>query len=210
MQNDIAVAVAYALDAHNLQRILVIDLDVHQGNGTAEIFENDYRVTTVCAYFTPTAVCMMRQRTAVNECWRDMLIICVLLQFDVFCDENYPWATRRTNTYDIALKSDITDEEYLSMLEQELAALKKHDPQLIVYQAGVDSLADDALGKMSLSRETLAGRNNMVYSFALDSQVPLLITMGGGYAKPDIMKSVVCHADVYRAAAFRLAALKGE
>lgn len=47
MQNDIAVAVAYALHAYDLQRVLVIDLDVHQGNGTAEIFEKDDRVTTV-------------------------------------------------------------------------------------------------------------------------------------------------------------------
>lgn len=90
------------------------------------------------------------------------------------------------------------------MLAEQLSILKKHDPQLVVYQAGVDTLADDALGKLSLSRDTLAKRNNMVYSFAVELDVPLLITMGGGYAKPDIMKSVVCHADVYRAAAFRL------
>ena len=70
----------------------------------------------------------------------------------------------------------------------------------------MDSLKEDALGKMSFSRDTLGRRNNMVFSFALDLEVPLLITMGGGYAKPDIMQSVVCHADVYRAAAFRLAA----
>lgn len=47
MQNDIAVAVAYALHVHGLQRVLVVDLDVHQGNGTAETFEHDDRVTTV-------------------------------------------------------------------------------------------------------------------------------------------------------------------
>lgn len=84
--------------------------------------------------------------------------------------------------------------------------LKQYDPQLVVYQAGVDSLREDALGKMALTRDTLSSRNNMVLSFALEADVPLLITMGGGYAKPDIMTSVACHADVHRAAAFRLAA----
>lgn len=136
------------------------------------------------------------------------LIMCALLQFDVFCDQNYPWASRRTNTYDIALQSDTSDAQYLEILAEQLKILKHIDPQLVVYQAGVDSLQQDALGKMTLSRDTLGRRNNMVYSFALNLDVPLLITMGGGYAKPDIMTSVVCHADVYRAAAFRLATFK--
>jgi acetoin utilization deacetylase AcuC-like enzyme len=130
------------------------------------------------------------------------------VQFDIFCDQNYPWASRRRNTYDVPLHSDTTDAEYLAILTEQLSSLKQHQPQLVVYQAGVDCLLDDALGKMSLSRDTLGRRNNMVYSFALELNAPLLITMGGGYAKPDIMKSVVCHADVYRAAAFRLSAFK--
>jgi len=44
--NDIAIASKYLLDHRGLQQILVVDLDVHQGNGTAEIFANDKRVFT--------------------------------------------------------------------------------------------------------------------------------------------------------------------
>jgi acetoin utilization deacetylase AcuC-like enzyme len=44
--NDIATAATVALRDLSLERILIIDLDVHQGNGTAKIFENDSRVTT--------------------------------------------------------------------------------------------------------------------------------------------------------------------
>ncbi len=44
--NDIAVAAHYAMDTHKMKRILVIDLDVHQGNGTASIFQSDPRVFT--------------------------------------------------------------------------------------------------------------------------------------------------------------------
>lgn len=44
--NDIAMGAAYAKCAHGLQRILVVDLDVHQGNGTAKIFEGDPSVFT--------------------------------------------------------------------------------------------------------------------------------------------------------------------
>jgi acetoin utilization deacetylase AcuC-like enzyme len=44
--NDIATAATVALRDNKIERILVIDLDVHQGNGTAKIFEKDPRVTT--------------------------------------------------------------------------------------------------------------------------------------------------------------------
>ncbi len=44
--NDIAIAAHYLLDEGLVQKILVVDLDVHQGNGTAQIFQNDQRVFT--------------------------------------------------------------------------------------------------------------------------------------------------------------------
>jgi acetoin utilization deacetylase AcuC-like enzyme len=170
--NDIAVAVAYALEVHGVSRVLVVDLDVHQGNGTAAIFAEDERVTT----------------------------------FDMFCSANYPWSTRRAASINVPLPPDTSDEAYIDTLHRGLAQLADMQPQLIVYQAGVDALAADAFGKLALSRAALGARNNAVYSFALAARAPLLITMGGGYAKPDIAPSVAAHADVFRAAAFRVAA----
>ncbi len=46
MLNDQAIAARYLLDRQHVQKILIIDLDVHQGNGTAEIFKNEDRVFT--------------------------------------------------------------------------------------------------------------------------------------------------------------------
>lgn len=46
LYNDIAIAARCLLDAGRVQKVLVVDLDVHQGNGTASIFENDPRVFT--------------------------------------------------------------------------------------------------------------------------------------------------------------------
>ena len=45
--NDVAVASYYAMEKYNLSKILIIDLDVHQGNGTASIFKNEDRVFTL-------------------------------------------------------------------------------------------------------------------------------------------------------------------
>jgi acetoin utilization deacetylase AcuC-like enzyme len=144
--------------------------DVHQGNGTAAIFDGDDRVTT----------------------------------FDCFCDSNYPWHTRRRSTIDVPLADDISDEEYLHLLAKWMPRLADRHPQLIIFQAGVDALQEDSLGNMRLSRRGLNARNNMVYSLALGGGVPLVVCMGGGYAKPDMSPSVVAHADVYRTAALRL------
>ena len=170
--NDIAVAASVAMNEFNIERILVIDLDVHQGNGTAHIFQQDNRITT----------------------------------FDMYCDSNYPWHTRHPATHDVPLPNDVTDDEYIRLLTEWLPRLALHKPQLIFFQAGVDALAEDSLGKLSLSRNALNRRNNLVYSFALEASVPLVVTMGGGYSKPTMEASVTSHADVYRTAAYRLRA----
>lgn len=130
--------------------------------------------------------------------------------FDCFCNSNYPWKSRRTNTIDVPLADDTSDSAYLATLQSWLPKLAAVQPQLIFFQAGVDALSDDSLGNMRLSRTCLNARNNLVYSFALAQGVPLVVCMGGGYAKPDINPSVAAHADVYRTAALRLSAAVGE
>ena len=127
---------------------------------------------------------------------------------DMYCDRNYPWASRVHGTDDNAMPTGTTDEEYLAVLEARLEAVRGFQPQLVVFQAGVDALAEDSLGKMSLSRRALAVRNNMVFSFALGISTPMLITLGGGYARQDATPSIEAHCDVFRAAAFRLGALQ--
>jgi len=51
--NNIAVAAAHALETHNLQRVAIVDFDVHHGNGTEDIFENDPRVLICSSYEHP-------------------------------------------------------------------------------------------------------------------------------------------------------------
>jgi acetoin utilization deacetylase AcuC-like enzyme len=54
---------------------------------------------------------------------------------------------------------------------------------LIFFQAGVDILEVDRLGRMDLSPKGVARRNEMVYEFAYGLNVPLVICMGGGYPR---------------------------
>ncbi|KAI5067513.1 hypothetical protein GOP47_0018041 [Adiantum capillus-veneris] len=176
--NDIAVAARVALEAYpescSVERpILVIDLDVHQGNGTAKIFEADDRVVT----------------------------------FSMHGANNYPWRTKMKSDYDVDLPDDTGDEVYLAVLSDWLQRLfGSHSPSLIFFQAGVDALREDSFGRLAMTRQGLLQRNNMVYTACLTRQLPLVITMGGGYSRPS-EASVLAHADVYRAAALRYGAM---
>lgn len=177
--NDIAVASAiclrdYPAKCNSQTPILVVDLDVHQGNGTSKLFENDDRVIT----------------------------------FDMHGAGNYPWKTKMKSNYDIGFPDGTKDEEYLAKLADWLPHLiELHDPSLIFFQAGVDALKEDSFGRLAMTRQGLLKRNNMVYSACMERNLPLVITMGGGYSRP-IDASIEAHADVYRSAALRYGALK--
>jgi acetoin utilization deacetylase AcuC-like enzyme len=114
--------------------------------------------------------------------------------------------SRRRATHNVPLADDITDAAYLELLDSWLERVAALKPQLIFYQAGVDALAEDKLGNLNLSRTALNKRNNKIYSLALQSGTPMVVTMGGGYSAPSISASVDAHSDVYRTAALRLAA----
>lgn len=164
--NDLAVAAALALDVHGYERVFVVDLDVHHGDGTASIFADDPRVTTL----------------------------------SVHGRKNYP-AQKPPSDYDLALEDETSDADYLAHLERLLPRLlSAHQPDLILFQAGVDALAEDRLGRLSLTRAGLAARNALVLSQAALHRSPLLIAMGGGYGEP-LEASIAAHVDVYRQAA---------
>jgi acetoin utilization deacetylase AcuC-like enzyme len=67
---------------------------------------------------------------------------------------------------------------------------------LILYQAGVDPLVTDALGKLALTREGLQQRNQRVFEYHQQHAIPMVIFMGGGYAQP-IEHSVDCFEDLF-------------
>lgn len=67
-------------------------------------------------------------------------------------DKNYPWKTRSTSTYDLALNDGTGDAEYLALLRDWLPRLfAEHRPQLVFFQAGVDAMVRDSFGRSSCS-----------------------------------------------------------
>src|SRR5438477_3587700 len=86
---------------------------------------------------------------------------------------------------------------YLSALQPALVRVWDFAPQLLFFQSGVDGLAGDRLGRLSLTHEGLARRDTMVIEQANSLAIPLVITLGGGYAEP-IENTVSAHAQTFQ------------
>ncbi len=156
--NDQAIAANHLLNNNLSSAILIIDLDVHQGNGTAEIFEHDARVFT----------------------------------FSMHGANNFPYRKEKSDL-DIGLGDGVGDDEYLDILYNTLLKLiKQQQPDFIFYQSGVDVLATDKLGKLSLSTGGCKLRDEFVLQTAKKNNIPMQVSMGGGYS-PNIKDIVDAH-----------------
>jgi acetoin utilization deacetylase AcuC-like enzyme len=73
-------------------------------------------------------------------------------------------------------------------------------PDVVFYQAGVDGLAGDRLGRLALTHGGLKMRDQLVMEACRSRAMPLVVTLGGGYAEP-IARTVEAHANTFRTAA---------
>lgn len=161
--NDLAIAARYMLDRHNIHQILIIDLDVHQGNGTAEIFRQEKRVFT----------------------------------FSMHGKNNFPFKKEKSDM-DIGLEDGTTGDEYLRDLKNNLDFLfKKIQPDFVFFQAGVDVLGSDKMGKMKLTIEDCKVRDQTVFAYCKNYHTPVQVSMGGGYS-PSIKDIVDTHCNTFK------------
>ena len=166
MLNDQAIAANYLLDRKLASKILIIDLDVHQGNGTAEIFQNNPNVFT----------------------------------FSVHGQTNYPFK-KEVSDLDIGLPNGAADDEYLKIINEYVPKLiAQEKPDFIFYLSGVDILESDKLGNLSVSVEGCKKRDEIVLSNCRELQIPVQVSMGGGYS-PEIKIIIEAHTNTYRVAA---------
>ena len=159
--NDLAVAIHVARRDHGLARAAVVDLDVHQGNGTAALFREDPSVFTLSVHGA----------------------------------RNYPFR-KEQSSLDVELPDGCDDATYLAALRGALERVAAFRPDVLFFQAGVDVLAGDRLGRMSLSPAAIKARDGAVYALARRLAVPLVVTLGGGYHR-DLEATVGAHASVY-------------
>lgn len=165
MMNDQAVAANYLLKERLVSKILVVDLDVHQGNGTAHIFKNNPNVFT----------------------------------FSMHGDKNFPFIKEQSDL-DVPLPDGIEDEEYLELLATNLKyCIENVRPDFVFYQAGVDILSSDKLGKLKVSKDGCKLRDIELFEICKNNSIPVQVSMGGGYSL-HIKDIVDAHIQTYKAA----------
>ena len=159
--NDLAVTAERLLHEGALRRVAILDLDVHQGNGNADIFGD-----------------------------RDDVFVC-----SVHADKNFPFR-KVASSLDIPLPDGAGDEEYLRAVQQALDATLAQNPEIVLYQAGVDPLKDDSLGRLDVSLDGLRRRDALVLEACAERQLPIALSLGGGYTRT-IELTVQAHVQTY-------------
>jgi len=162
--NDLAVAILGLRRAGRIQRAAVVDLDVHQGDGTASIFRGDPGVLTL----------------------------------SIHGRNNFPFRKQQSDI-DMDLPDGTSDEQYLEALDTVLPRVFEFAPEIVFYQSGVDALAGDRLGRLALTIDGLKHRDRLVFEMCRRYELPVVITLGGGYAEP-VTHTVEAHANTFRMA----------
>jgi acetoin utilization deacetylase AcuC-like enzyme len=163
--NDVAVA-ARVLLARGLERVAIVDLDVHHGNGTAFVFN-------------PGGVA--------HEEKEDSRVF----TFSMHQQHNYPmWKPR--GSLDIGLPDGADDARFMRELSRALPRVLAARPQCVFYLAGADPFEEDQLGGLRLTKDGLRQRDRFVVESVRALDIPLVVTLAGGYAR-DVNDTVAIH-----------------
>ena len=105
---------------------------------------------------------------------------------------------------DVALPDGTEDEVFLTAIDAALLqSFEASQPDFVFFQAGVDPLRGDRFGRLAVSHDGLMERDRRVFRACRERGVPVVWTMGGGYAKP-VERTVQAHVGTWRAAAAEL------
>ena len=164
--NDSAIAArALQKEMNPKLKVAIIDLDVHQGNGTASILQNDSSIFTL----------------------------------SIHGENNFPFKKEVSNL-DYGLPDECDDQAYLQALTHCLDELdSRFKPDNLIFLAGADPHVDDRLGRLNISSEGMRLRDETVLAYALDRNLPIALSMAGGYGK-EIASTVNIHFQTIKTA----------
>ena len=168
--NNIALAADYAVKQHRLERVLVIDWDVHHGNGTQDIFYERNDVWFLSAHRSP-----FYPGTGKKE-------------------ETGSGKGLGTK-FNLPVAFGTSRKDYLAQFESLLTdAATKCKPELVLISAGFDAHAEDPIGSLGLQTEDFETLTKLVKQVAqTHCQGRLVSCLEGGYNVQRLAESVACH-----------------
>ncbi len=165
--NNVAVAAAYALEAKGLERVAIIDFDVHHGNGTEDMFS------------APE--------------WRERVVMASFFQHPFY--PNSGTVNPAPNMINVPLAAGSGGAAAKRALQQDwLPALEEFKPQMILISAGFDAHREDLLGGMALVEDDYAWLTRELMALAArHSQKRVVSMLEGGYNLSALGRSAVAH-----------------
>ena len=152
--NNVAVGANYLINKYKLNKIAIIDFDVHHGNGTQDIFYDNEKVLYISTH-----------------------------QFPYYPGSGTEQEKGKyNNIFNIPLAAGTTSEEYLNAYEFVLKKIKEFKPEFILFSAGFDAHKDDPLAQLQLEAEdfyTLTRRTLELSKLYCDGKVVSILE--GGY-----------------------------
>lgn len=174
--NGLVVAMERARAEGRIRRALVIDMDLHYGNGTASLLAtrpNFYQLSIYGNWYKQ------------DQAYRDV-------ESERAPDTENAWSVPVPNGSDGA--------RYLGFLEEHLGrAIDRSRPDVILFQAGADPYKEDPYSPLDLSHDDLMARDRRVFQEARARGIPVMWVLAGGYTR-DTSKVVQVHVNTCRAA----------
>lgn len=167
--NNVAIGARYAIQKYQLDRIAIIDWDVHHGNGTQEIFYESPEVY----YFS-------------------------LHQFPLYPGtgmESEKGIGKGLNyTLNFPQPPNTKGDNYLQIFNERIVPeLEKYKPQLVILSSGFDAHKDDPLANMLLVENDYAELTKITCRFASAENIPIISALEGGYNLDALANSVFVH-----------------
>lgn len=104
----------------------------------------------------------------------------------IHCKNNFPFRKSKSDL-DIELEDNLEDKDYLDIVNKTLIdCMKECDPEIVIFDAGVDIHKDDKLGNLNISSEGLLKRDKLILSFFKKHSIPVATVIGGGYSDDNI------------------------
>ena len=193
MIHDVAVAIRRMQKDGRIKRAMVVDCDVHQGNGTAAIFGNKQQVQRqLPSWGAPEG----RQARITESDTPDENPVFTISLHQA---NNYP-AVKPPSSIDVNHPDHTGDEDYLAWLDNALSSgLRQFTPDLLCYLAGADPYKEDQLGGLDLTIDGLKRRDELVFKVAQARGIPVMVSYAGGYAH-NVEDTITIHTNTVVAA----------
>ena len=164
--NNVAVATKYLQKKYNINKVAIVDFDVHHGNGTQEIFYNDNSVAYASTH-----------------------------EFPLFPGSGTEEETGVGNIFNATLKAGIKGAEFLEIFESKiLKPLDKFKPEVILISAGFDAHINDPLANINLESSDYFKITQKIVDLAnIHSKGRVISFFEGGYDLQAISESIKEH-----------------